>query len=149
MLTYIKDQDIRLADVKYIVNPVNCQGVMGAGLAKALKDVYKNFKAYDAACGSKQLKPGEFVIDQFLFSPTVIHLATKDHWKDPSEILWIEKGIDNLKAFLDTNYDTFFGELTVALPKIGCGLGGLKWIDVSPIIEDAFHDVPYKVVVYL
>ena len=34
----IKKQDLLNSDSKYIVQQVNCQGVMGAGLAKAIAD---------------------------------------------------------------------------------------------------------------
>lgn len=44
---------------KAYVNPVNCIGVMGAGLAKHFKDQHAvNFKTYEAFCKTGQMKFG-------------------------------------------------------------------------------------------
>ncbi|MFG0294558.1 MAG: Appr-1-p processing protein, partial [Maioricimonas sp. JB045] len=38
---------------------------------------------------------------------------------------------------------------SIAIPPLGCGLGGLKWNDVRPLIEDAFAESPeVRVLVY-
>ena len=36
----------------------------------------------------------------------------------------------------------------LAVPPLGCGLGGLSWADVRPRIEDALADLPTRVLVY-
>jgi O-acetyl-ADP-ribose deacetylase (regulator of RNase III) len=37
---------------------------------------------------------------------------------------------------------------SVALPALGCGLGGLSWSDVKPRIEAALGDLPIDVLVF-
>ena len=37
---------------------------------------------------------------------------------------------------------------SVAIPAIGCGLGGLKWGDVYPVIEAILGNCEQKVLVY-
>ena len=36
----------------------------------------------------------------------------------------------------------------MALPPLGCGLGGLRWSDVRPLIEQALSELPLRVLVY-
>ena len=38
--------------------------------------------------------------------------------------------------------------MSVAIPKLGCGLGGLDWNDVKPLIEEVFGDVAFDVYIY-
>ena len=51
------------ADVEALVNPVNCVGRMGKGLAKQFKDAFpKNFTAYQRACRENEMKPGQMLV---------------------------------------------------------------------------------------
>lgn len=51
--------DILASDADAIVNPVNCVGVMGAGLALQFKKAFpQNFRAYKKACDASQLQAG-------------------------------------------------------------------------------------------
>jgi O-acetyl-ADP-ribose deacetylase (regulator of RNase III) len=34
------------------------------------------------------------------------------------------------------------GIRSIAIPPLGCGLGGLRWTDVRAKIEEAFQDLP-------
>ena len=60
----------------------------------------------------------------------VINFATKDHWRDPSKIEYIERGLADLRRAI------LALELTsVAIPALGCGLGQLDWRTVRARIE--------------
>jgi O-acetyl-ADP-ribose deacetylase (regulator of RNase III) len=37
---------------------------------------------------------------------------------------------------------------SVSMPKIGCGLDGLEWVQVSKIIEEVFADGSVKITIY-
>ncbi|WP_429322924.1 macro domain-containing protein [Paraburkholderia sp. GAS448] len=53
------DGNILYVDVEAIVNPVNCVGVMGRGLALQFRKVFPdNFDAYTAACARGEVRPG-------------------------------------------------------------------------------------------
>lgn len=55
--------DIFSMDVEAIVNPVNCNGIMGAGLAKQFKERYpENFNKYVEKCKNGELFPGTLFI---------------------------------------------------------------------------------------
>lgn len=122
-----------------IVNPVNCKGVMGAGLAKKVKENFPNRSLdYERACKAGELKPGGVILDLTDRNPSVklrqdyiIHLATKDHWRDPSRIEWIEEGIDNLVKLVNERRLS-----SVAIPALGAGLGGLEWEEVKRVMLD-------------
>ena len=60
----------------------------------------------------------------------IINFPTKDHWKNPSEYEYIEKGLIWLSNYLKEK-DT----LTLTLPALGCGHGGLDWIIVKKLIQ--------------
>ena len=129
-------------DTKYdaYINPVNCKGVMGKGLALEFKKRYPmNFILYKDICDQGKLKPGYVYWTRDITTNTIIiNFVTKDHWKDPSRIEWIEEGCRNLKDYWLSDQNIIE---SVAIPKLGCGLGGLKWSDVRPILIKYFNDI--------
>lgn len=124
--------DILQDDADMLVNPVNCVGVMGAGLALAFKNKFpENFRSYRNARNAKRLTPGG--IWPNYGEPIIGNFATKGDWRDSSKLEWVEKGLRSLASFVETHRLK-----SVAIPAIGCGLGGLSWCDVLPLIEMAF-----------
>lgn len=74
----------------------------------------------------------------------IINFPTKRHWKNKSRIEDIQAG---LKALVEELRRLKIQ--SVAIPPLGCGLGGLNWNEVRPLIEQAFHDLPeMRVLVY-
>lgn len=69
---------------------------------------------------------------------------TKDHWQDKSQIQWIKEGL----AFLRDHYKVW-GLRSIAMPQIGCGLGGLNWTQVKPMIEQFLESEELDVEVYV
>ncbi|GIW55011.1 MAG: hypothetical protein KatS3mg082_1415 [Nitrospiraceae bacterium] len=122
--------------VEAIVNPVNCVGVMGNGLALQFRTVWpENFRAYSADCARGEVRPGRmFVVEvsETSLPRYIINFPTKRHWRDRSRIEDIEAG---LAALVDTI--RCLGIASVAVPALGAGLGGLDWPDVRDRIERA------------
>lgn len=130
-----------------LVNPVNCVGVMGAGLALEFKGRFPAaFKAYKFACDRGNLGPGGIIVHRTNAYPFVIHLATKDHWRDPSRLAWIETGLQGLARALSGVYRERIH--SVAVPALGVGLGGLAWADVRSLIEERLGGLELDVFVY-
>ena len=129
------------ADAEALVNTVNCVGFMGKGIALQFKQAFPaNFKAYETACHEGQVLPGRmFIFDNGrLLNPRyVINFPTKRHWRGKSRIVDIRSG---LKALIDDVRR--LGVRSIAVPPLGCGLGGLDWREVRPIIENAFSELP-------
>ncbi len=133
--------DILKADAEALVNTVNCIGVMGRGIALQFKKAFpENFKAYKFACDKKKLHPGMMLIydlNRFENPKYVINFPTKRHWKGKSKIEDIESGLDALvKEVSSRNIHS------IAIPPLGCGLGGLKWEQIQPMIQNAFKALP-------
>lgn len=137
---YFYGQNILESQVDAIVIPVNTVGVPGAGLAKQAADRYPEMVIkYREYCARCILQPGS---PQVITEPRkMILFPTKIHWKDKSNIRWIIDGLDTLRK-----QDGMF--TSIAIPPIGCGLGGLNWADVKPEIESAFEDSLCEVHIY-
>ena len=127
-------------DVEAIVNPVNCCGIMGAGLALAFKKNYpENYKAYRKECLSGNLIMGRVFGYRNSVSTNpkyIINLPTKKHWSDSSTLDNIEQGVLALRNFISNN-----NIKSVAIPAIGCGLGGLNWQDVKIVLYNKLADI--------
>jgi O-acetyl-ADP-ribose deacetylase (regulator of RNase III) len=131
------------AEAQALVNAVNCVGSMGKGIALQFKQRFPaNFKAYETACAAGAVMPGRMLIHDHggLVHPRwIVNFPTKRHWRDNSRLEDIAGGLKALTADLQR-----LGIRSIAVPALGCGLGGLDWIVVRPVIEDAFsalHDV--------
>lgn len=133
--------DILKADAEALVNTVNCVGVMGRGIALQFRKAFpENFKAYKAACDAGQVQPGKmFVYDlNRLYNPRfIINFPTKRHWKGKSRIEDIELGLEALIAVIQQQQIH-----SIAIPPLGCGLGGLNWEEVRSLIVEAFQSQP-------
>lgn len=133
--------DILKADAEALVNTVNCVGVMGRGIALQFRKAFPdNFKAYKSACDKKQLHPGMvFVYDlnRFKNPRYVVNFPTKKHWRGQSKIQDIESGLQALLQEI-INRDI----RSIAIPPLGCGLGGLDWTQVKQMIKEVFNAVP-------
>lgn len=156
MLLFLKEVDEVIHSVKgnlledsseAYVNTVNTVGVMGKGIAFQFKQAFPDvFKQYEKDCRKGLVKIGKMhVVEvQGLATPKyVINFPTKEHWRHPSKIEYIEKGlIDLVKIVQELQIES------IALPPLGCGNGGLNWYEVRPLIIEAFQPLNIKVHLY-
>ena len=125
------------------VNTVNCVGVMGAGVALAFKERYPDmYRTYRAACDAGQVRPGKVEVWRTL-TEWIVNFPTKRHWRQKSRYEDIDSGLKSLREYLSAQ-----GRVSVALPALGCGHGGLDWERVRPMIEQALGDLDADVVVF-
>ena len=66
----------------------------------------------------------------------IINFPTKQHWRSPTQLEWIDLGLEDLKEVIRQE-----GIRSVAIPALGCGNGGLDWNVVRPRIEAALADL--------
>jgi len=157
--------DLFFSRMQTLTISVNCVGVMGKGLASTAKyrfpDVYVQ---YQDLCKSKKILPGKpslytresSVFDQLYDddSATIKPLSdeqtwfllfpTKNHWKQNSKVEEIENGL----KWLVKNYKRL--EITsLALPALGCGLGGLDWTTVGVLMCKYLIEMDIPVAIYL
>jgi O-acetyl-ADP-ribose deacetylase (regulator of RNase III) len=141
MIKYVKG-DLLDAPQELIIHQVNCLGVMGSGLAKAIKDRYPAaFREYNKLCSDDVVVPknkllgiAQFVrvydnrvvcnlFGQFTFLPRTVRHTDYDA---------LRTGFETIKKT--------YPKIDIAVPKIGCGLGGGDWKIVSTMLEEIFDD---------
>lgn len=123
-----------------LVNPINCVGTMGAGLAREFKRRFPGLNDhYVAAAARREVKVGRILVfptlDQSGRGPRYIfNFPTKDQWRNPSQLEWIVSGLVNLSEVCED-----LKVQSIAIPALGCGLGGLDWEPVKDAISHAFR----------
>lgn len=131
-------------DAELLVNTVNCVGVMGKGLALQFARRYPQILSrYREACRTRELRPGAILRHPLASGRVIVSFPTKDDWRNPSRIEWIDTGLATLARSIQRH-----GHTSAAIPPLGCGLGGLRWADVRPLIERHMGDLACDVRVY-
>lgn len=146
MINYIKG-NLLDSDCNFICHQVNCQGKMGSGVAKQIRDrwpeVYSN---YARVANSKMLGKVQilYIEDANIPRQCVVNMFSQENY-----------GYNGARY---TSYDAFWNCLnelknqipkgaTIAFPyKIGCGLGGANWEIIEKMIDVVFKD--YGVFIY-
>lgn len=130
-----------------VVNTVNCVGVMGKGIALVYKLRYpKMFDIYKEFCMSKDIAIGKlWLYKGEVNNPWVLNFPTKFHWKYPSKMEYIEKG---LKKFVDTYKQR--GIESIAFPLLGAHNGGLDKDTVMTLMCENLSkcDIPVEIYEY-
>ena len=117
---------------------------MGKGLALQFKLRYPAmFASYQEACRAGGLRPGLLHIWQSPDGTQVVNFPTKRHWRDPSRYEDIEAGLNALRSYLEGQ-----GAVRVAVPPLGCGLGGLDWKRVKAMIERKLAGLPAQILLF-
>lgn len=163
MITYHQGNLFK-SNCQTLVCTVNCQGVMGKGIALGFKKNFPEmFTRYRETClySKTQLKHGGDLwlfrypdLEQFTLWDTDGHLntgrqsrvlcfATKEKWRNPSKLEWIERGLQEFVA----KYKEW-GITSIAFPKLGCSNGGLDWNKVRPLMEKYLGNLDILVEIY-
>ena len=127
-----------------LVNTVNCVGVMGKGIAQAVKKRYPQmFDDYVRRCRSNQVNLGEPYHYSDLTGVSIVNFPTKGHWKSTTRVSDVQAG---LKFFADHVREWEIE--SVAFPPLGCGNGGLEWEQVGPLMYSNLKDLDIPVEIY-
>ena len=125
MLVFDETENVSTTQAELIVNTVNTVGVMGAGVARAVRERFPEVMGpYQEKCRTRELYPGGVQALKIPNGPTIVNLASKEHFKDPSKPDWVGLGLVNLNRLLAL--PRFSSVRTVCLPPPGAGLGGLS-----------------------
>ena len=114
-----------------IAHGCNCFGVMGAGVAKAVRDKFpKNFDRYKGLCDDRTFRPGGLMY----FNENgigIYNLGTQ--WKPGADahIVNVRESVKEMVRFA-----AFRDQWTIRTVRLGCGIGGLDWADVKPVLEE-------------
>lgn len=116
-------------DASIRINPVNTQGIMGAGIAKEFKQRYPEmFNAYKKACDTGLLRAGGLHMYNKEPDLVIVNFATKGKWHKPSKLEYIDAGLQQL-MFIMARVRM---QEVIAIPALGCGLDELGW----PLIRE-------------
>lgn len=129
MISVVK-QNIFDSKKDMIVCPVNCNGVMGKGLALQFKKLYPEmFERYKDICKHGLLIPGRlwtwYCNDN---RKNVLCFPTKQNWWQPSKMEYIVNG---LRKFVESykSHQIY----SIAFPLLGAGCGQL---DKKEVLEE-------------
>jgi len=132
-------------NVQVIVCPVNTIGVMGRGLALEMAQRYPGVEeVYKRLCKENKIGLGR---PYLISNPRpVLFFATKQYWWRPSEIAYIKAGLSYWKKMVNGKGSGLWTQfISYGWPRLGCGLGGLNWTNVKPIMVDYLKDAkPYS-----
>lgn len=139
MITY-KKGDLLADSAEALVNAVNTVGVMGAGIARQFKKQFPSmFVEYEKACKAGEVTLGKMHVvklDVDAGHKYIVNFPTLAHWSDQAELEHIEVGLADLVRIVQEKEIK-----SIAIPPLGCGIGGLVWEDVRQLVEEAFREV--------
>lgn len=131
------------SNMQTITNTVNTVAVMGKGLALEFKHKYPDYYAeYKDLCLQNEFKPGIPYLHK-KYNPWILSFPTKEHWRNPSKLEWIETGL----RIIAKDYNRV-GIESIAIPALGCSNGGLKWESVHKLMLDILVDLPIDIEIY-
>ena len=128
--------DLFTTDAFYLGHGVNCRGKMGAGIAKTFKEKFPvNYDSYAKACQSMRLNPGE-VFSIYENHRVILNMATQlEPGKDARYDAVFNSALVAAKKVADPNSYWKNMKRVIAIPEIGCGIGGLEWDKVERLIS--------------
>lgn len=135
MIKYVKG-NILDSNAYALVNSVNCDGIVGKGISSQFKDKYlASYISYVMKCENGELVMGK--LHYYKYNDRIIvNFPTKDQSKQPSKIEYIEKGLLKLAHLIKDRKIK-----SIAIPKLGCGSGGLNWSEVKKLIGKHLREV--------
>lgn len=124
------EQEGNIFDTKAIAigHGVNVFGVMGAGIAVQFKERWPHmFSDYQSKCrlGKGALRPGD-VHTWVARDKIVLSIASQSNPGPYATEAWLAMGLYKAADFIDKFEKwPFGGKRIIAIPAIGCGIGGL------------------------
>ena len=117
---------------------------MGKGIALMFKKRFMdNFCLYAAACERHEVMIGKMFVTEPCPPRWIVNFPTKQHWRFPSQMIWVCDGLIDLRRFIIENQVK-----SIAIPPLGCGCGGLSWPLVRYEIVKALGDLDAEIFVY-
>jgi O-acetyl-ADP-ribose deacetylase (regulator of RNase III) len=142
-----QNTDLFSLDVDAIAHGVNCQGVMGSGVALGVRNkypaVYAHYKEYVAESERRAFTLLGTSFPVLENNMVVFNLFTQEFYgNDGRQYASLEACA---AAFADMFVWAPAADIkTIAMPCIGAGLGGLSWSDVRAVLEAEYDKSPYE-----
>ena len=139
------NSDLFESPAKILVNTVNTRGVMGKGIAHHFKRIYPDmFEKYREHCEHRRLTIGKL----YLYKTPhkwILNFPTKEHWRQPSRVEYIEAGLRKFKATWAE-----IGAPSIAFPMLGCGNGELDFeTQTRPLMEKYLGKLSIPILIHV
>jgi O-acetyl-ADP-ribose deacetylase (regulator of RNase III) len=141
MIVFEGVRDILGLPAQTIVCPVNCVGVMGNGLALAIRLRWPHvLKPYKMLCRSRELRIGTCCVLPLEKDHQLLLLPTKAHYRFDSKPEYIDFALMDIA-------DRYrqLGITELAIPAIGCGKGKLPYHYVRCSMDRYLASIPLPV----
>ena len=146
MLTELSSTDVLEISCDAIAHGVNMKGAMAGGIARSIAIMYPSVEQeYNQFCKDQRARLGGVFVSNI----------NKGEEGKPQRLYnlftQIEPGRDARLTALEVSVNRMVdmavatGVQTIAMPRIGCGIGGLDWEDVKPILVAASVNVNFVV----
>jgi O-acetyl-ADP-ribose deacetylase (regulator of RNase III) len=131
------------ADTPALLQGVNIKGLMGAGIAVGFRERWPlMYEKYKELCAAGELQPGGLFVwdggDQVVYNA-----ASQDLPGKHARLEWLEESV---AAALADAAERGFPELS--MPRVGCGIAGLTWAEVKPVLEKLSDDAGLTIQVW-
>ena len=141
--TFLHGDLFNTAGVRAYAHGVTTTGAMDAGVAVAFKKRFpRMFDEYKARCEDGRFSLG----DVFVWSDgdlVVYNLGIQEHWKKKAKIPALSRALAKMIASA-----TAAGVTSIAMPRVGAGLGGLDWPRVKNILTELGASTPVSLLVF-
>ncbi|AWN04556.1 phosphatase [Rhodococcus phage Grayson] len=129
--------DVFESGAPVIAHGCNTVGVMGAGIAKEMRNRYPLMHMrYQQMCDDQIFLPGHMylytVVGKDLY---IANLATQKYPGRNAKLEYIEESMAKLIQYCEKHNIS-----PIAMPRIGAGIGGLDWKDVVVMLGQKFGD---------
>lgn len=133
----LRQGDLFFSGALAVGHGVNIRGFMGAGIAKEFRVRYPSmYEEYRALCLNGDLHAGEmFAWQNPKNGHWVYNLASQDEPGPYARLEWLGSSVRAMVEHASGHKIS-----TVALPRIGCGIGGLEWVEVERTLSDIARD---------
>ena len=137
--------DLFQSGAQTLTNAVNTVGVMGKGIALEFKKRFpKMYEDYLLRCEGGEVALGKpYLFKETMSEKWILNFPTKEDWRNRSRLSSIQDGL----AYLRDNIHEW-GITSLAVPSLGCGLGGLEWTVVGPVIYRGLAQLDIPVELY-
>jgi len=149
MITYIKDSILN-AHCRIIAHGVNCQNVMGSGVARvlfekwpAVKYFYHDyFEEFHAGMDGKEFlgRIDDIPVDEERNGKIVVNCFTQQFFGNDGKCYLSYEALEDCMIEL-RELCIHLGVKEVAMPKIGAGLAGGNWAIIENIINEVLKDI--------
>lgn len=146
-----EDGDLLKSDATIIVHQVNCQGVMGSGLAKQIRDKYPStYAKYRRVCYTNIFEPSA-LLGKNLYTPEtrdskpimIANLFAQDNYgygTQHTDYIALEICLHKLNIAANELIAKGF-DVKIGIPhNLGCGRGGGDWSVVLKMIYKHLND---------